>query len=431
MKPAAQRLSQHGLQPSKGFDCILGNPPFLNQLESGTALARQTAALVGATYGGARKSYTDASALFLLLSDRITRSGGRYSLVQPQSILAAADAKAVRDAMLADGSLAALWVSNEHVFAEATVYTCAITIEKSGARQRTVQRSHSGAFTPLDPTEIDSDALIAAETWSHLAAEASGIPSPAIQTAGCIGDLAAVTADFRDQYYGLDGFLVEHVECSGSGSGSNFERQFPPIVTTGAIDLASCRWGESPIRILKKKWQAPRVDRARMERDGTLAPWMTQRLVPKVLVATQTKVIEAFADEAGRLLPSVPVLSIVPNDPGDTLLLAAALAAPPISALAMTKYSGAALSADAIKLSAKQVAALPLPADRAAWKHAAAAFAEAQLQTDDAVRLERLSAFGAAASDAYGVQPAECGPLLKWWTGRLGLDLAGDGGADE
>jgi hypothetical protein len=431
LKPAVQRLSQHGQQPSKGFDCILGNPPFLNQLESGTARARQTAALVGATYDGARKSYTDASALFLLLSDRITRSGGRYSLVQPQSVLAAADAKAVRDAMLTDGSLAALWVSNEHVFAEATVYTCAITIEKGGARQRAVQRSHSRAFMPLDQTEIDSDALIAEETWSHLTAEASGIPSPAMQTEGCIGDLAVVTADFRDQYYGLDGFLIEHAECSGARAGPDFERRFPPIVTTGAIDLACCKWGASPMRILKNKWQAPRVDRTRMEREGTLSLWMTQRLVPKVLVATQTKVIEVFADDAGRFLPSVPVLSVVPNDPTDTLLLAAALAAPPISALAMTKYSGAALSADAIKLSARQAAALPLPADRAAWKHAAAAFSEAQLQTEGAARLERLSAFGAAACDAYGVQPAGRAALLKWWTGRLGLDLSEDGGADE
>jgi hypothetical protein len=97
----------------------------------------------------------------------------------------------------------------------------------------------------------------------------------------------------------------------------------------------------------------------------------------------------------------------------------------------MTKYSGAALSADAIKLSARQAAALPLPADRAAWKHAAAAFSEAQLQTEGAARLERLSAFGAAACDAYGVQPAGRAALLKWWTGRLGLDLSEDGGADE
>ncbi len=416
---------------NQGFDCILGNPPFLNQLEGGTALARQSAALVSATYGGARKSYTDVSALFLLLSHRITRERGRYSLVQPQSVLAAADAKSVRDAMLEDGSLAALWVSNEHVFAEATVYTCAITIEKDGARTRVVARSHSGAFVALDPIEIDSNELRAAETWSHLTAEASGIPNPRITSAGCVGDLAAVTADFRDQYYGLAGFLIEDSACDASREGADFEARFPPIVTTGAIDLAHCRWGVAPMRILKTKWSAPRIDRTRMEREGTLAPWMTQRLVPKVLVATQTRVIEAFADEAGRFIPSVPVLSIVPHDPNDVVLLAAALAAPPISALAMTKYSGAALSVDAIKLSAKQAASMPLPANRAAWELAARLFGEAQVATDDASRLERLRAFGDAACDAYGLLGAPRVQLLEWWQGRVGLDDADDGGSDD
>lgn len=417
--------------PSSGFDCILGNPPFLNQLESGTALARQTAAIVEATYGGARKSYTDASALFLLLSDRITRSRGRYSLVQPQSVLAAADAKAVRDAMLEGGSLAALWVSNEHVFAEATVYTCAITVEKDGQEKRSLHRSHSGAFVSLLPMEVDSAALRSEETWSHLVAEASGIPNPRLKTAGCVGDRAAVTADFRDQYYGLDGFLIEDGACDAARSAPDFEARFPPIVTTGAIDLAACRWGDAPMRILKKRWSAPRVDRERMTREGTLAPWMKTRLVPKVLIATQTKIVEVFADTTGRFIPSVPVLSVIPNDPADVLLLAAALAAPPIAALAMTKYSGAALSADAIKLSAKQAAAMPLPANRDVWERASVVFAEAQQAVEDSHRFERLCAFGALACDAYLIEAAARTELLDWWQGRLGR-IAGDGeAADE
>ena len=34
---------------------------------------------------------------------------------------------------------------------------------------------------------------------------------------------------------------------------------------------------------------------------GPMAAWARQRLVPKVLVASQTRVIEAVADPAGRL----------------------------------------------------------------------------------------------------------------------------------
>jgi hypothetical protein len=336
-------------------------------------------------------------------------------------VLAAADAKAVRDAMLESGSLAALWVSNEHVFAEATVYTCAITIEKEGPQRRIVHRSHSSAFAALDPMEFDCRELQSEETWSHLTAEASGIPNPQIKTAGCVADLAAVTADFRDQYYGLDGFLVEDAACDARRDDADFEARFPPIVTTGAIDLAVCRWGDASMRILKKKWLAPRVDRGRMERDGTLAPWMLTRLVPKILVATQTKVVEVFADQAGRFIPSVPVLSVVPHDATDVLRIAAALAAPPISALAMTKYSGAALSTDAIKLSAKQAASMPLPANGVAWNRAAELFAEAQEAVNDDERFQRLCAFGDAACDAYSVDGAARTELLGWWQRRLGI----------
>ena len=406
-----------------GFHCILGNPPFLNQLESGTAFAKQAAAVIEASYGGARKGYSDASALFMLLSARITGHSGRYAMVQPQSVLASGDAKAVRDALLADGALTDLWVSNEHVFAEATVFTCAITIKKGGARKGTVQRSHSSAFTPMPLVELDSDQLQAEDTWSHLVAEASGIPNAVLETDGVIGDIAAATADFRDQYYGLDGFIVEDATCDAERAIARFEQRYPPIVTTGAIDLAYCRWGVAPMRILKHKWTAPRVDRNRMEREGTLAPWMAQRLVPKVLVATQTKVIEVYADVAGRFLPSVPVLSVVPSRPEDVMLIAAALAAPPIAALAMTKYSGAALSVDAIKLSAKQAAAMPLPAHRTAWKSAARLFASAQCSSNETELFARLCAFGEAACDAYGVQGDKRVEVLDWWKGRVGMPV--------
>jgi hypothetical protein len=415
---------------TRGFDCILGNPPFLNQLESGTALAKQTSAIVAATYGDARKGYTDVSALFLLLSARITRARGRYSLVQPQSLLAAADSKPVRDAMLADGALTNLWVSNEHVFADATVYTCAVTIEKDGVRRDRLGRSHRGSFEQLPDVDIDSDALMVEETWSHLVAEASGIPSGALSTSGTIADIADATADFRDQYYGLDGFIVEDASCTADRTAGDFERQFPPIITTGALELAECLWSKAPMRILKRKWNAPRVDRRRMERDGTLGAWLTSRLVPKVLVATQTKVIEAFADTAGRFIPSVPVLSVVPHRPGDVLLVAAAIASPPIAALAMTKYSGAALSADAIKLSAKQAASMPLPADREAWRRAAELFATAHEATTAEARIENLQRYGAAACEAYGMRPDAKRAVLDWWLGRIGA-ADGSEGSDE
>jgi hypothetical protein len=123
--------------------------------------------------------------------------------------------------------------------------------------------------------------------------------------------------------------------------------------------------------------------------------------VPKVLVATQTKVIEAVVDEAGAWLPCTPVLTVVPVDL-DLGHALAVLLAPPVSAWALREAGGAALSGDATKLSATQLRSIPLPPAGADWDEAAGA-----LQGGDVL------AAGAAMGRAYGVD------VHGWWSARL------------
>jgi hypothetical protein len=82
-------------------------------------------------------------------------------------------------------------------------------------------------------------------------------------------------------------------------------------------------------------------------------------------------VIEAVADPAGALLPSVPVVSVVPHDPAVLGRLLALTLAPPVVAHAAARYLGAGLTPGSVKVSARQLAALPLPADDDAWSEAA------------------------------------------------------------
>src|SRR5690606_11062339 len=100
------------------------------------------------------------------------------------------------------------------------------------------------------------------------------------------------------------------------------------------------------------------------------ASWAVARRVPKVLVATQTRVVEAVVDEAGGWLPSVPVITV--TAPPDRLWhVAAALHAPTASVVAAHRSAGTARSLGAIKLSARQVEGLPAPVDPAAWDEGA------------------------------------------------------------
>lgn len=403
-----------------GFDCVIGNPPFLNQLESATSTAKGLSAIVEMRSNDVIRGYTDLSATFLLFSTQIVRKGGRVALVQPQSLLAVKDAAPVRAAVLKAGSLEAIWVSNEHVFDGVSVFTCAPTIKIGGARVSALARSTGAAFTPLPPMTLDNDALAAEETWAHLAAAASGIPEILLPAGDTVSTLADATADFRDQYYGLDGFLLES-ESIATAERQDF-RAFPPIVTTGLVDLAECRWGHASTRILKTKWQSPRIDRLRMESEGTLGPWIRARLIPKMLLATQTRVVEVFVDSEGRYVPSIPLITITPRKPEHLWPVAAAIASPVCSALALQKYAGAAMSADAIKLSAKQVLGLPVPAEGPAWVEGAAALAAAHNAEAPSTRRSHLIRFGSLMCRAYGLSETVSDAVLQWWTNRLGED---------
>ena len=122
---------------------------------------------------------------------------------------------------------------------------------------------------------------------------------------------------------------------------------------------------------------------------------------PKVLVATQTRVVEAFADEAGTCVPCTPVISVVPRSLPLWHVLAVLLA-PPVSAWALRRAAGAALSGDAIKLSASQIRTIPLPPTGDAWDQAVA-----QLRAGD------LRAAGSSMGLAYGCD------VQAWWDARL------------
>ena len=92
-------------------------------------------------------------------------------------------------------------------------------------------------------------------------------------TAAALRRLATATADFRDQYYGL----VPHVADAGDGA---------PLVTSGLLDVGRCAWGERPARFARRSFAAPRVPVDALP--PALQAWAAGRLVPKVLVATQT-----------------------------------------------------------------------------------------------------------------------------------------------
>ncbi len=393
-------LADHAL-PDVTADVILGNPPFGTPLRNGTnaeQVRRRAANVLQQPLG----PYADIAAVFLLLSASALRANGRLSMVQPMSVLAARDTGSIRDRLLQITQLDAAWASNASVF-DAQVHTCVLSLSRTSANPTTVKRYCDLPSQEL--TAIEQPATGA--TWSSLATASLGIPDmPLWETQGTLSDFASATADFRDQYYGLRGTISE---AAPNDAGHQRAR----LVTTGLIDPAHCAWGYRPCKIHGQTWQQPIVNIDQL--DHTMQAWAHTRLVPKVLLPTQTRVLEPVLDQEGKWLPSVPIITVTAPD---HMLprLGALLLCPLISLLAIHQRLGTARTPDAIKLSASDVNALPCPIDEMAWDKAANLFVQAH---QNGQRETALEACAETMLQAYRI-PQETAPtLLDWWKDRL------------
>ena len=394
-------------RPALGFDLVIGNPPFQSQLASRTARGAEGSARLRAHLGDGASGYADTSALFLLAAVGQVRPRGRVVLIQPQSVLAGRDTAAVRRVVDERAPLEGLWVCDEPVFAAGT-RVCAPVLrvvdeEAMRATTTTVRRWWGPSVRRAEAGEAPSPGI-----WASLAAGLRDTPVVHLSAPPDDG-LAGATAGFRDQFYGL----VDHVR---EATGAPDER---PLVTSGLIDPAECAWGWRDLRFARQRWRAPVVDVAGLGvANPALGAWVADRLVPKVLVATQTRVLEAVADVEGIWVPSTPVIA-VPAPPGRLWHVLAALLAPPVTAWALQRSAGTALAPDALKLSAAQVRAVPAPVDAKAWDDGAAAAQAAQEAASDAARRDALEVMGRAMVAAHGLAGADGDALSAWWLRRL------------
>ena len=395
---------------SGGFDVIVGNPPFLNQLATSTAQPQKTAAFLKRRYPGVAGGYADTAAVFAELASQLVRpEGGRIGLVQPASILASADAGGARRNLAERGNLETLWIAAERAF-EASVQTCAVVLRNGPETVSELQRFKGLDFSELAPLRVDRAQIRGMDTWAPLIAEGFGIPRVDLDQSRTLGEVLTATADFRDQYYGLAPFVEEADGSEPDGA------RWAALVTVGLIEPAELVWAKRPTRFNKVRYEAPIVDLDRLRAESDLGEWAANRLVPKLLLATQTRVVEVVVDEAGVLLPSVPVITVTTRDIS-LWHAAAALMSPPITAWAAARYMGAALSIDGLKLSASQVQNLPMPSVSADWDAAAELTREASGSASPPERTQRLIEAGALMCRAYGVTAAD--QLMAWWTKRL------------
>ena len=186
------------------------------------------------------------------------------------------------------------------------------------------------------------------------------------------------------------------------------------------------RWGDRPCRFDGRRWQAPVVDLDAVTiGDSEVGRWFAERRRPKLLVASQTAVVEVVVDSTGNLVPVTPLIVVEPVDTGREVdpevlwRLAAALSAPSITALAVRRSLGAARSSGRLRLSAAQVSDLPLPTDAGAWDEGTALARTLHRSSGAPAASDAWLEFGRVMVAAYGVvDSGAVATLVDWWWSR-------------
>jgi hypothetical protein len=270
------------------------------------------------------------------------------------------------------------------------------------------------------PAVRHEDRVGTGQSWAPLLAAADGVPAiGGARTSGTLADLATATAGFRDQYYGVLPFLrdaaagadivADAAEAIGPG--------WAPLVTSGTIGAARSFWGVAATVAGKRAWRAPVVDVAALAAaDATLGSWTRARLRPKLVLAMQTAVGEAAVDHLGVWVPAVPTVSVEPADAADLWRLAALLNSPFAALWARHHLGGTGLSGGALRIPARTLTHLPLPAGEADWEEAAGSIAEAAAAGEERHWRAALRRSAAAVCAAYGIAAQ---PALAWWDQRL------------
>jgi hypothetical protein len=185
------------------------------------------------------------------------------------------------------------------------------------------------------------------------------------------------------------------------------------LITSGLIDPGRSLWGDRPVKFAKQYFERPRLDLSKL--DSKMQRWAGKRLIPKVLVANQTRVIEAVCDPAGEWLPAVPVIGVYPRaaerSPGTEVGLAwkiaAVLTSPIASAWVWHRSGGTGMSASSIRLGPVVLADLPWPPG----------------DLEPAVKALRrgdIRACAMATLAAYAVTDVEVrDELFGWWAASL------------
>jgi type I restriction-modification system DNA methylase subunit len=273
-----------------GFDCVLGNPPFVNAIEGSVEkavkklLSSSTQRLSGTA---------DLAYYFVDLADRIVVATGPVGLVQPKGFLNADSASVLRTALLRDRGPRMLYIPvGGGFFKGVSAYICLITLRHQG------ECVVSDAPAP-DLADWQGGEVTEANWWRVAQQILGKIGTVTSTERALLEDHFDIVASMTTgEAYAIKPFIVDQQKS-----------QYLRLITTGLIDPGICLWGKKTCRYLGRSYSFPTLGwDSGMQRSVLRRLEMARR--PKLLIAGLCNRLEAFIDMEATCIGTVSTFSV-------------------------------------------------------------------------------------------------------------------------
>ncbi len=361
---------------------VVGNPPFASPMKSGSVPAE--AAAYRNHHSDVLGPYADLAAIHLWRASQALADGGRLAFVAPVSIINARDTGLLWKRLETQADAVRVLIPSSSPFeASVRVFVPVLEMRREARSNRRSLAAAVGGAIGVPPVDLP-------------------LETPTLAT------IASATSGFRDEFYGLAEFAAEESQANSADA-------LRKLVNVGAIDPLYCSWGQHSARFAKARWERPVVDASKLS--GKVGAFVDRQNRPKVLVATQSRVLEPVVDPVGDLVGITPTLIVTTDRP---FHVAAVLLAPPVVAIAAQRWYGTGLTETALRPTASTLVELPLPLDQELWDQAAALVERNTHPIDGdqpAPSVATLTEIAELMNRAYGSDT----DVLQWWLERAGL----------